>query len=380
MSLSVCLVTRNEENNIERVLRSVEGVADEVVVVETGSTDRTAERAAERGARVLSFRWDDDFAAARNFALEQATGTWVLWLNPDEELLAGGRDKLPDQLARTDVLAFILRVQQLAHPEQTEAIFATAEPRLFRRDAAPRYVGRLHCHFAAPLEELAQKAGKQLAGCDLLIRRHLYLNVLDEQRLRWAARLLEKELKDRPGQLHYLINYGRTLLALNDPKGHAVLAEATDQLLKFRNAPTAPLPSLGPLLEYLLTVSPQQSRSRILPMEAGELALRWFPNSPPLLWVLAQQAFKREEFGQAASLLERLVNLGRSGAFDRGEAFNPRIIGGPALMNLGLCYVRLGDLNRAEHCFGQLLSDPGPCATRRRRITTWFETLKRQRP
>jgi Glycosyl transferase family 2 len=379
MSLSVCLVTRNEEKSIERVLHSVAGVADEVVVVETGSTDRTAALAAERGARVVPFRWDDDFAAARNHALDQATGDWVLWLNPDEELLPAGREQLPGYLARTDVLAFILRVQQLAQPEQTEAVFATPEPRLFRREGAPRYVGRVHCHFTTPLEELAKQQSKQLLGGDLVIRRHLYLNVLDEDKLRWTVRLLEKELKDRPGQLHYLIEYGRTLLWLNDPKAHAILAQATEQLLKVRNAPAAPLPSLAPLLEYLLTVAPQQSRSRILPMEAEELALRWFPNSPPLLWVLAQQAFKREEFRQAASLLERLVHLGRSGAFDRGEAFNPRIIGGPPLMNLGICYVRLGDLNRAEHCFGQLLADPA-LGQQAKQSYAMVQDLKRQPP
>src|SRR5205807_1599715 len=139
------------------------------------------------------------------------------------------------------------------------------------------------------------------------------------------------------------IEYGLTLLHLNpnDPKGHAALGQATDQLIPLRNAAAPPVPTVGALLEYLLNVPPQLSRSRILPAEAGELALRWFPDTPPLLWLLAQQAFQREEFHQAAVLLDRLVQLGRTGSYDRSVGFNPLVMGAPALMNLGICHLRL---------------------------------------
>src|SRR5947209_14303838 len=68
MSLSVCFLTRNEEETIGQAVRSVAAVADEILVVDTHSHDRTAARAAEAGARVLQFDWNDDFSAGRNFA------------------------------------------------------------------------------------------------------------------------------------------------------------------------------------------------------------------------------------------------------------------------------------------------------------------------
>ena len=74
--LSVCLLTRDEQRNIERAIRSVEGVADEVVVADAGSTDRTVEVARGLGARVVPFSWDDDFARGRNVAIGQASGDW----------------------------------------------------------------------------------------------------------------------------------------------------------------------------------------------------------------------------------------------------------------------------------------------------------------
>ena len=72
MSLSVCLLTRNDEEHLARALRSVAGVADEVVVADTGSRDRTVQIATELGARVLQFAWEDDFGAGRNFLIGQA--------------------------------------------------------------------------------------------------------------------------------------------------------------------------------------------------------------------------------------------------------------------------------------------------------------------
>ena len=75
-TLTISLIVRNEEQSLGRCLDSVQGLADEIVVVDTGSTDGTREVAAGRGARVFDFPWCDDFAAARNETLRHATGRW----------------------------------------------------------------------------------------------------------------------------------------------------------------------------------------------------------------------------------------------------------------------------------------------------------------
>jgi tetratricopeptide (TPR) repeat protein len=129
-------------------------------------------------------------------------------------------------------------------------------------------------------------------------------------------------------------------------------------VLAAQDAPPPPTVTVGPLLEYLLTVSPEQSRSRLTPQQARDLALRWFPVNPPLLWALAQLAFQAEDFKEAVGLLERLVHLGRTETYDRSAAFDPTILAEPALLNLGACYVRLGDLDRAELCFANVLTSP----------------------
>src|SRR5882757_3140262 len=84
--ISLTMIVRNEENNLPRCLESVRGLFDEIVVVDTGSTDRTAEIARSFGARVFDFVWVDDFAAARNAALARARGAYAFWLDADDRL------------------------------------------------------------------------------------------------------------------------------------------------------------------------------------------------------------------------------------------------------------------------------------------------------
>src|SRR5947209_4045472 len=152
MALSVCLLTRNEENNIARALRSVAGLADEVIVADTGSTDRTVEIARSLGAKLFSYAWDDDFGAARDFMLAQAGSDWILWLNPDEEVLAECFEHVRECLTRSDALGFYVLVQDVLKPDQPNYVTETAQLRLYRRGAPVRSVGRLQPVFVPPLE------------------------------------------------------------------------------------------------------------------------------------------------------------------------------------------------------------------------------------
>ncbi|MHB9099690.1 MAG: glycosyltransferase, partial [Syntrophales bacterium] len=87
-TLSLCMIVKNEEKYLVKCLRSVRDVVDEMVVVDTGSTDKTIDIATVFGARVFNFPWTDDFSAARNHSLQQATGDWILILDADEAISA----------------------------------------------------------------------------------------------------------------------------------------------------------------------------------------------------------------------------------------------------------------------------------------------------
>jgi len=359
--LSVCLLTRNEEFAIERAIRSIREVADEVVVAETGSTDRTAERARGLGARVVPVGWDDDFASGRNAALEAASGDWIFWLNPDEELVPGLGDRVRALIDHAredrDLVGYLVRVQHLMRADRPEAVSETWDLRLFRRRDDLRYAGRIHPRLGPASGEERAGQGGRVAPSDLAVRRHAYASTLDETKLRWAVRLLEKQLADGPARLVDLIEYGRNLLRLGDPKGHEVMAEAIDRVASAAAEPRPPGPEAQLVLDYVLSTPPDPDRSRMATAQAASLAIRWFPESPALLWSLAGSYARSGQVRAAAVLYERLVKLGLEGRYDRSQPFDPGILGPRALLELGRCRLAMGDLDGARRSLRPVVGD-----------------------
>lgn len=92
LPISLTMIVKNEENFLDACLKSVQEMVSEIIIVDTGSTDRTKEIAERYGAKIYDFEWIDDFSAARNYALEKATQPWVLQLDADEEIFKGDLD------------------------------------------------------------------------------------------------------------------------------------------------------------------------------------------------------------------------------------------------------------------------------------------------
>jgi glycosyltransferase involved in cell wall biosynthesis len=91
---SLCMIVKNEEANLAECLKSAADLFNEIVVVDTGSSDQTKETAAAFGAKVFDFPWCDSFAAARNESIKHATGEWIFWLDADDRLDAINHEKL----------------------------------------------------------------------------------------------------------------------------------------------------------------------------------------------------------------------------------------------------------------------------------------------
>ncbi len=93
-TVSLCMIMRNEERWLAQCLRSVEGLADEIVIVDTGSEDRSIEIARSFGAKVFEHPWEDDFSKSRNRSLDYATGDWILVMDADEVIAASEKEKI----------------------------------------------------------------------------------------------------------------------------------------------------------------------------------------------------------------------------------------------------------------------------------------------
>jgi tetratricopeptide (TPR) repeat protein len=354
--LSVCLIARNEEQNLPRALKSVGGVADEVIVTDTGSTDATVDIASQFGAQVHHFPWCDDFSAARNFTLDQARGRWVLWLDADEELLPVSDEGLSRSLDSDHVLAYNVIVQDLVRSDRLDLYAETWHLRLFRLDPDLRFRGRCHPQFFPPVHETAKGRDLSVATSTITLRHYGYVPSVLRSKLERGLRLLELELHDRPGQFYYLVEYGRTLLALgNDEQGWAVVAEAAEQLVPFLNRRAPFNTMVAPLLESLLQLPEDRLPPGISMNTLSDLSERWFPKAAPLLWIKAKREFSNGAFEEAERILRLLLEMGSAHSYDRSVGFNPAIVGDDALLNLGACLLRQGKMDEAERCFKGLL-------------------------
>jgi tetratricopeptide (TPR) repeat protein len=140
--LSLCMIMRDEEEHLARCLSSVQGVVDEIVIVDTGSVDRSVEIAESFGARVLHEEWRGDFAAPRNTSIDAATGDWILVLDADEELVDGVR--LRELLHEEGIEGYCLREVNFIGEERGIESVVNSAFRVFRNRPAYRYSGALH--------------------------------------------------------------------------------------------------------------------------------------------------------------------------------------------------------------------------------------------
>src|ERR1700722_2065782 len=122
--VSLCMIVRNEADKLAACLQSAAGLMDEMIVVDTGSTDATRDVAAGCGARVVNFVWVDDFAAARNESIRHATGDWIFWLDADEQLDENARGKLRSLVAdlKSDKVAYVMQQLSDTTTERGEGI------------------------------------------------------------------------------------------------------------------------------------------------------------------------------------------------------------------------------------------------------------------
>ena len=144
-NVSLCMIVKDEEANLPRCLRSVQGLIRQLVVVDTGSADRTREIAASFGAELHEFAWINDFSAARNFSLRFATCPWVMYLDADEELAPEAAACLQEtiQLAEAqhaESIAFELQDKDA----EGRVTSSSCQPRLWRRADSVYFVNAIH--------------------------------------------------------------------------------------------------------------------------------------------------------------------------------------------------------------------------------------------
>lgn len=206
MKISQCMIVKNEEKNIERALSWGKGIVSEQIVVDTGSTDRTVELAEEMGATVYHFQWIDDFAAAKNFAIDKAQGEWIAFLDADEYVTKEDAVKLLDCVEELHDSEYEGILSGWIHLDKEGKVMAVqSQIRIFRNLPDLRYHRRIH--------EYLRSGARPVRMADMVDRLSIYHTGYTEEASRKKVgsqrnfRLLKMELEESPGdyEVHGLL-------------------------------------------------------------------------------------------------------------------------------------------------------------------------------
>ena len=288
--VSLCMIARDEERFLEECLRRARGAFDELVLVDTGSQDRTVEIAASFGAKVLHEPWRDDFAAARNRGLEAATGDWVLVLDADEFLLEGSCERLRALVEDPRALAYHLRFTNVYTGGKTLGVMMV---RLFRNLPGVRYENVIHEQVTPTLQAVGGPLGLQILSADVEVEHHGYTDqvMADRNKNERNERLFLKQLEQTPDDIYGHYKYGDFLRRV--PGRSADARRLLDRCLELILAapPSAPrgLPYAGEVAA-LCALEAERAGDGARAREVVETALRRFVPTPNLHYLAASLA------------------------------------------------------------------------------------------
>ncbi|AFH50274.1 Glycosyltransferase [Ignavibacterium album JCM 16511] len=209
--ISLSMIVKNEGKHLADCLNSVKDVVDEIVIVDTGSTDNTLEIAKSFDAKIFHFEWNDDFSAARNFSLSKCTGNWILYLDADERLDLNSAKKIKPLTEQNDNVGYYCTIT--SYNSEIQRSNSIRYIRFFRNHPDAKFSGRVHEQITPSLEKLNYR----FIHSDLIIH-HIGYDISEEGKKQKALRnlkLLEKDLKTNPND-YVLFQIGQSNFLLEN--------------------------------------------------------------------------------------------------------------------------------------------------------------------
>jgi len=336
VELSAILITRDEEANIGTCLQCLEDLVDEIVVVDTGSTDSTRDIARTFGARVFKTLWQNDFAAARNICLDNARGAWALYVDADERVQTTGN--LTPTLQNPQAIA--ARVEFRASSQLT----SYWEYRLFRNRPDIRFQGVIHETVLPDIDALIADGIYTIVDAPLTFNHLGY-----EGDITWKHQrnlpLLRRAVKHTPGRIYLWLTLGEAL------RGLGQFQEAEDAWRKglavLRRSPIEPVDAIifANLIDLHLSEAPPQIQDILFLVDEATERL---PDNPLIMWWKARFLISQLRYGEARNCLERVLAFGAKSGYQGAQGYDKALFGAFSWCLMGTCHLKEGNKGEAE--------------------------------
>ena len=355
VSVSLCMIVKNEEDVLERCLNSVSNLVDEIIIVDTGSTDRTKEIAARFTSLIFDFPWRDDFAAARNASFAHASMDYCMWLDADDVLLEADQAAFLalKQTLDPDV-SVVMAPYHTGFDESGRCTFSYYRERLIKNRAGMRWEGAVH--------ETVTPAGRIVYGDFAVTHRKTRPSDPDRNLRIYEAQLAAGRELD-PRQRFY---YGRELYY------HRRWEDALAVFRQFLEEGRGWLENNLDACCHCAYCLEALDR----PDEALEALFRTFSYDRPRAETcceIGRWFFQRERYGQAVYWYALALACPRDDR--RGGFVSPDCYGYLPCIQLCVCHSRLGDQKRAE-AFNELAAACKPDDPAAAHNRAYFQSLQ----
>jgi glycosyltransferase involved in cell wall biosynthesis len=218
VSISLCMIVKNEENMLERCLESISHIVDEMIIVDTGSTDKTIEIAKKFGAEIFIFPWDNSFANARNFSLEKASKDWILIMDGDDKFEKEDTEKLLQCIKDSNSTnAYYFRTLSFSgeKPDNND-IISNLNIRLIRNKIGYRFSGNIHEQLVPCISDIGKIHAIKIGDIRFYHYGYLIKTVNEKDKRNRNVELIKKELENNPQNPFMLYNMGNEYYAMLD--------------------------------------------------------------------------------------------------------------------------------------------------------------------
>ena len=355
MRVSAALIVRDESAFIEACLESLAAHVSEIVVVDTGSQDDTIEKAQRFPIKLHRFAWRQDFSAARNYAIAQASGDWILYIDADERLEvpdpAMWQETIADRAKAAWRLRFFLRVGWTP----------ISELRLFRNDPRIRFRGVIHERMQDGINEVCRSDGLEI-GFSPVALHHVGYEGSQHHKIARNVPLLREYLAQDPNRVYCWWHLGQMLLWDGDEDGAAEAWSMGVEAAR-RHGKTG-LTSNG--MPYFSLIVLQHSRGMPVDALLAE-AIEQFPRHLALRWLAAKHALEHGQGESARKDLEALASIDPDTFSDVEMSYDKRLFSYSSRESLALCHFRAGRYREAADWYRRAAptaSDPQACEVR----------------
>ena len=303
IKISACVIAKNEAKNITRWAENMQSIADEIIVADTGSEDNTVDLAKAAGATVYHFPWINDFAAAKNFALDKATGNWIVFLDADEYFTADSlphiRSTIKTVEPHTDIAGIVCRLVNIDEDDNNRFCSAFYQLRIFRHTKKYRYEGKVHEKLTVPKHkklELAQKVTIYHTG---------YSGSLAKAKMQRNLSIMNDRIKENGG----VVTYNDERYYMDIWYGLGERDKAAAYARKIIARPEADEETVSKAYETLLSVYADGDYPEAEVMSVMEEGKKACPRRSDFVLMQGLYLYKQHDYAAAEKLLQEGLSL-----------------------------------------------------------------------